>query len=118
MSIRYERLGEEVKKTLSEIIREMKDPRISDMTTVASVELTNDLKYAKVKVSVYDKDDEARKASVAALNGASGFIAREVGRRMEIRALPKFTFLLDESIEYSVYISKIIDEINKKDNNQ
>ena len=57
MSIRYERLGEEVKKTLSEIIREMKDPRISDMTTVASVELTNDLKYAKVKVSVYDKDD-------------------------------------------------------------
>lgn len=116
MSIRYERLGEEVKKTLSEIIREMKDPRISDMTTVASVELTNDLKYAKVRVSVYDKDDELRKGTVSALNSASGFIAREVGKRMDIRALPKFTFILDESIEYSVYISKIIDDIHKNDN--
>ncbi|MBQ9832491.1 MAG: 30S ribosome-binding factor RbfA [Clostridia bacterium] len=115
MSVRYERLGEEVKKTLSEIIREMRDPRISEMTTVAHVELTNDLKFAKVRVSVYDKDNEVRKASVAALNGASGFIAREVGRRMDIRALPKFTFTLDESIEYSVYISKIIDSIHNNE---
>lgn len=116
MSVRYERLGEEVKKTLSEIIREMRDPRICEMTTVAGVELTNDLKYAKVRISVYDKDNDARKATVSALNGASGFIAREVGRRMEIRALPKFTFILDESIEYSVYISKILDDIYKNDN--
>ena len=58
MSIRYERMNEEIKKTISEIIKDMKDPRVSDMTTIMSVDVTNDLKQAKVLVSVYDKDDE------------------------------------------------------------
>lgn len=110
--IRYDRIAEEIKKTVSEIVREMKDPRVTDMTTIMDVSVTNDLKYAKVRVSVYDKDDNVRREAVAALNGASGFIAREVGRRMDIRSLPKFTFELDNSIEYSVHIAKLIDEIN------
>lgn len=113
MSVRYERLGEEIKKTLSEIVRELKDPRVSDMTTILLVQVTNDLKYAKARVSVYDEDKKAREEAVAALNSASGFIAREVGKRMDIRAIPKFTFILDNSIEYSVYIAKLIEEMNK-----
>ena len=62
--IRYDRINEEIKKALSEIVRDMKDPRISPMTTILLVEATNDLKLAKVKVSVYDKDDSVRRETV------------------------------------------------------
>ncbi|MFR7610785.1 MAG: 30S ribosome-binding factor RbfA [Christensenellaceae bacterium] len=78
-SVRYDRINEEIKKALSEIVREMKDPRISPMTTIMLVEATNDLKLAKVRVSVYDKDDSVRKETVAQLNRAEGFIARGLG---------------------------------------
>ncbi|MDR0840622.1 MAG: 30S ribosome-binding factor RbfA [Christensenellaceae bacterium] len=115
MSIRYQRMNEEIKKTLSEILRELKDPRVSPLASIMGVEVTNDLKHAKVKVSVYDKEQEPREQTVAALNKAEGFIAREVGRRMQIRALPKFKFLLDDSIEYSVHISGILRELHKDD---
>ena len=99
MSIRYERMNEEIKKTISEIIKDMKDPRVSDMTTIMSVDVTNDLKQAKVLVSVYDKDDEVRRGTVEALNHGSGFITRELGKRMQLRALPKLNFKLDNSID-------------------
>ena len=112
MSVRYQRMNEEIKKTLAEIIREMKDPRLSPMTTIMNVEVTNDLKQAKVRVSVYDQAQAPREESVAALNGAEGFIAREVGNRMKLRALPKFKFVLDDSIAYSVHISQLIDSLN------
>lgn len=112
MSVRYQRLNEEIKKTLSEILRDMKDPRISPMTTIVSVEVTNDLKQAKVRVSVYDKEQAPREESVATLNGAEGFIAREVGRRMQLRALPRFKFILDDSIAYSVHISEVIEGLH------
>ena len=107
-SVRYDRINEEIKKALSEIVREMKDPRISPMTTIMLVEATNDLKLAKVRVSVYDKDDSVRKETVAQLNRAEGFIARELGRRIDIRRIPTLKFTLDDSIEYSVHISEII----------
>ena len=127
MSIRYERMNEEIKKTISEIIKDMKDPRVSDMTTIMSVDVTNDLKQAKVLVSVYDKDDEVRRGTVEALNHGSGFITRELGKpqrqrhlpelgkRMQLRALPKLSFKLDNSIEYSVHISEIIDSLHKNE---
>ena len=85
MSIRYERMNEEIKKTISEIIKDMKDPRVSDMTTIMSVDVT------------------------------SGFITRELGKRMQLRALPKLNFKLDNSIEYSVHISEIIDSLHKNE---
>ena len=77
--IRYDRINEEIKKALSEIVRDMKDPRISPMTTIVLAEATNDLKLCKVMVSVYDKDDEVRRETVAQLNRAEGFIARQLG---------------------------------------
>ena len=73
-TFRADRRNEEVKKTISEVIREMKDPRISPMTALTEVEVTKDLKYAKVKVSVYDDDEKKRISSVEALNHAAGFI--------------------------------------------
>ena len=106
-------LTTEVKKAISEIVREMKDPRISPMTTIMSAEVTNDLKQAKVRVSVYDSDDAVREASVAALNRAAGFIRHELGTHIELRALPQLKFTLDNSIEYSVHIAQILNDLNK-----
>ncbi len=77
------------------------------MTTLTEVDVTSDLKYAKIKVSVYDSDDAKRKSSVDALNHAAGFISHELGARMRIRAVPSLKFALDNSIAYSVRISEI-----------
>ena len=112
-TFRSDRRNEEVRKTISEIVREMKDPRISPMTTLTGVDMTKDLKYAKVKVSVYDEDDGKRRSSVEALNHAAGFISHELGARMRIRAVPSLKFTLDNSIVYSVRISEILNELHK-----
>lgn len=120
-SVRYDRINEEIKKALSEIIRDMKDPRISPMTTVLLVEATNDLKIAKVRISVYDKSDDVRRETVAQLNCAEGFIARELGKRVDLRRIPTLKFSLDDSIEYAVHISEIINKLQserKKDETQ
>lgn len=120
-SVRYDRINEEIKKALSEIVRDMKDPRISSMTTILLVEATNDLKLAKVRVSVYDKSNEVRRETVAQLNRAEGFIARELGKRVELRRIPTLKFILDDSIEYAVHISEIINKLQSerlKENSQ
>ena len=120
-SVRYDRINEEIKKALSEIIRDMKDPRISPMTTVLLVEATNDLKIAKVRISVYDKSDDVRRETVAQPNRAEGFIARELGKRVDLRRIPTLKFSLDDSIEYAVHISEIINKLQserKKDETQ
>jgi ribosome-binding factor A len=114
-TFRADRRNEEVKKTISEVIREMKDPRISPMTALTEVEVTKDLKFAKVKVSVYDEDEKKRVSSVEALNHAAGFISHELGARMRIRAVPSIKFTLDNSISYSVRISEILNELHKAD---
>lgn len=113
-AIRSDRMNEELKKTISEVIRELKDPRLSDMTTLTGVEVTRDLKYAKVRVSVYDKEERVRRDTVDALNHAAGFVAREVGQRMLIRRVPALKFILDDSIAYSVHISQILNELHKE----
>ena len=120
-SVRYDRINEEIKKALSEIIRDMKDPRISPMTTVLLVEATNDLKIAKVRISVYDKSDDVRRETVAQLNRAEGFIAREVGKRVDLKRIRTLKFSHDDSIEYAVHISEIINKLQserKKDETQ
>lgn len=109
---RLDRINEEVKKQLSDIIRDVKDPRVSVMATIVSVSVTNDYKSAKVRVSVYDTDQKARTDTIDALNHAAGFISRELGNRMKIRRLPQITFSLDSSIEYSVHIGEILSRLN------
>ena len=91
------------------------------MTTVLLVEATNDLKIAKVRISVYDKSDDVRRETVAQLNRAEGFIARELGKRVDLRRIPTLKFSLDDSIEYAVHISEIINKLQserKKDDTQ
>ena len=110
--IRGDRMNEEVRKTVSEIIRDMKDPRIPDMTGLTECRVTKDLKYAKIRVSVYDKDDAVRARAVETLNHAAGFIAHELGERMRIRCIPKLQFSLDESIAYSIRIGQILNKLH------
>lgn len=113
-AIRSDRMNEEVKKTVSAIIREMKDPRISSMTTLTGCEVTSDLKYAKIKVSVYDADEGKRASTVDALNHAAGFISHELGGRMRIRCVPSIKFSLDDSIAYSVHIGQVLNSLRAK----
>jgi len=111
---RTDRLSEEIKKEVSHIIHnELKDPRISGMCSVMNVLVTRDLRYAKIYVSVLGNEKE-QESTLEGLNRAIGFIRKELGKRIKIRYTPEISFVLDTSIEYSVHISKIIDEVNRQ----
>lgn len=113
--LRNERLSEELKKVISSVIFDMKDPRISTVTSIVNLEVTPDLKYAKAHVSVYGEDEAALKRTVDALNHAAGFIQHEVGNRMTIRRVPSIKFVTDDSIAYSVHISEILKSLHKEE---
>ncbi len=112
-SIKNTRINMEVQKELSQIIRlEIKDPRIHPMTTVVSVEVTPDLKFCKAYISILG-DEEAGKATIEGLKSAEGYIRRELARRVNLRNTPEIRFILDQSIEYGVNMSRLIDEVTK-----
>ena len=112
-SIKNTRLNEEVMRELSTIIRnEIKDPRIHPLTSVVAVEVTPDLKYCKAYISVLG-DEEAGKATIEGLRSAASFVRRELAHRVNLRNTPEIKFILDQSIEYGVNMSKLIDEVTK-----
>ena len=108
-SYRLDRISEEVKKELSAVIRELKDPRITAMVSVVAVTVTKDLRYAKAFISVLG-DEEQKKEAIDALKSAQGFIRHEVGQKLDLRYTPEFVFTLDNSIEHGIYISRLIEE--------
>lgn len=108
---RIDRISEEVKKELSFIIRDLKDPRLnSHMVSVVNVSVTRDLKLAKAYISVLG-DDKAKSDAIAALKGAAGFIRKEIGHRIDLRYTPEFSFILDDSIEYGSHISEVLKKL-------
>ena len=111
-SVKNTRINSEVMRELSRIIsREIKDPRISPMTSVVSVEVAPDLKTCKAYISVLgDEQDQAD--TLAGLQSAQGFIKRELARTVNLRNTPDIRFVMDQSIEYGVNMSRKIDEIN------
>ena len=110
-SIKNTRINNEVQRELSEIIsREVKDPRIHPMTSVVSVEVTPDLKYCKAYISVLG-GEEAGKDTIQGLRSAVGFIRNQLARRVNLRNTPELTFILDQSIEYGVHMTRLIDEV-------
>lgn len=112
-SVKNIRINAEVMKELSLIISgEIKDPRISSMTSVVSVEVAPDLKTCKAYISVLG-DEEAQKSTLEGLNSAASFIRKELARRVNLRNTPEIKFIIDQSIEYGVRMSKLIDEVNK-----
>jgi ribosome-binding factor A len=110
--VRVSRIGEQMKKELSQIIqREIKDPRIG-FVTVTAVEVTGDLQLAKVYISVMG-NAEQQEDSHKALEKAKGFIRTELGRRMRLRHTPELNFKTDASIEYGSKIESILKEMKK-----
>ena len=112
-SIKNTRINGEVMRELSMIIRgEIKDPRIHPMTSVVSVEVAPDLKTCKAYNSVLG-DKEAQENTIAGLKSAEGYIRRQLAKNINLRNTPEIRFILDQSIEYGVAMSKLIDDVNK-----
>ena len=115
--IRTERIGAEIQKELSKIIRDdLNDPRLSDTAAVSviQVRVTNDLSFADCYISVLG-DSNKKEDVLDALNQAKGYVKVLIGDRMRLRSMPEFRFKLDESIEYGAYMDKLIKETIEKD---
>ena len=114
-SIKNIRINGEVQRELSEIIRtEIKDPRVAGtMISVVSADVTPDLKYCKAYISVLGGEDAAAEDALAGLKSAVGYLRRELANRINLRNTPEISFILDQSIEYGVHMSRLIDEVTK-----
>lgn len=112
-SIKNTRINGEVLRELSNIIRgEIKDPRINPMTSVVTVEVAPDLKTCKAYISVLG-DEESQQATLAGLKSAEGFIRSKLAKTINLRNTPEIKFILEQSIEYGVKMSKMIDDVTK-----
>ena len=109
---RIDKINEEVRRELANIIRELKDTRIPMMTSVVAVNVTNDLRYAKAYISVMG-DEETQKKAMEGLKSAAGFVRREIGKRIDLRYTPELIFELDHSIEHGAHIEELLKIYNK-----
>lgn len=114
-SIKNTRVNGEVMRELSNIIRwEIKDPRIHPMTSIVTVEVAPDLKTCKAYISVLG-DEDAQQNTMKGLKSAEGYIRMKLAKNLNLRNTPEIRFVLDQSIEYGVTMSKKIDEVNRRD---
>ena len=109
-SHRTARNAEDIKRELSDLMRSLKDPRITGLLSIVKLELTNDYSHCTVYVSAMEGLDAAKQA-VEGLRSASGFIRREIGTRMRMRRTPEFHFIPDDGIEHSADIGKILRDL-------
>lgn len=107
---RTKRIAEEIKKVISSmLISGIKDPRITSMVSVTDVEVTNDLSYAYVYVSILGGDEES---TLDGLKSACGYIRREVGKNIKIRHTPEIIFKIDDSLLKGMYMDELIKKVN------
>ena len=112
------RTTEDIKRELTAIFRELKDPRVNScFLSIVRVEVTNDLSYCTVYVSALEGMDRAKQA-IKGLKSASGFIRRELGHRLRLRHVPELIFTPTDSIEYSAEISRILHSLDIKDDEE
>lgn len=117
LSYRPQRVAELIKIEVSQIIREeLKDPRINQVISITTVRVTNDLKHAKIFISVLGSQKD-KESLIKGLDAATGFVKKELAKRIKMRFIPDIQFQLDNSIEYGFEISKILKDINKGDQN-
>ena len=110
-SQRLQKINDEIKKEAAEVLRaELKDPRVSAMTTVTSAQTTSDLKQCKIFVSVLG-DDGAKKEAMDGLRNAAPYLRKMLAMRVNLRNTPEITFVLDESLEYGMKMDKLFKEI-------
>ena len=112
---KIQRIDSELQKLIGQVIQfELNDPRVNGLISVSRVETTQDLKYAKVYVSVYGENvDDAE--TVNALNVASNYIRSLVMQRIKIRLMPKLTFINDDSIDYAMHMEDVFRGLHKDD---
>lgn len=109
------RINEEVKKEVSNIIRnDIKDPRITSMISVTEVKVTKDLSYANVYLSVFGGSKEQEEATFNAIKKSSGFIRKELGRRIKLRVTPEVVIERDSSIAQGMHIDSLLAKIKEK----
>lgn len=114
---RIDRISEEVRREVDRIIREeLNDPRIAGTFSITRAEVTRDLRYAKIYVSVLE--DENREGLLKALKSASGYIRRALGKDMLIRYSPELSFVSDQNIAYGVHIAKVLADAQKTEETQ
>ena len=117
-SHKIERATEDIRRELTAIFRELKDPRVNQaFLSIVRVEVTNDLSYCTVYVSAIEGMDRAKEA-VKGLKSASGFIRRELGHRLKLRHVPELIFNATDSIEYSANISRILNSLDIKESEE
>lgn len=113
-SIKNEVVNSEVRRELSLIVGELKDPRVDPLTSVTEVSVTPDLKFCTVYISVLG-DEKNKSDTMAGINSAKGFIRRELAQRVNLRNTPELIFKFDNSLEYGVRMSALIDEVIARD---
>ena len=106
-----DRISEDVKRELTDIMRSLKDPRISGLITIVRTEMSKDMSQVKVYISSMDGIEGAKEA-VKGLKSAAGFIRREINLRLKLRCSPEFKFIPDDSIEHSAHISSLLRELD------
>ena len=113
-SNRIRRINDEIQRELADQLRNLKDPRVSGtgMVSITRVDTTNDLRYARVYVSVLNKDQE--KDVLKGLKSASGFLRRELGRALSLRATPELTFIRDDSMAKGAHILQIMEDLDRE----
>lgn len=117
-SHRIGRTTEDIKRELTAIFRELKDPRVQNaFISIVRVEVTNDLSYCTVYISAMEGLDRAKEA-VKGLKSAAGFIRRELGMRLKLRHVPSLIFNATDSIEYSANISRILNDLDLHDDDE
>ena len=112
-SNRINRINDEIQRELAAQLRNLKDPRVSGMVSVTRVDTTNDLRYARVYVSVLNKDQE--KDVLKGLKSASGFLRRELGHVLQLRYTPELQFIGDDSIQHGAHILELLRREEEKE---
>ena len=107
---RTDRIAEEIRKVISEMIQnELKDPRVQGLISVTKINLTKDLKFCKIYISVLGADKEE---VLAGIKSGAGYMRKELGQRVQIRILPELQFVIDNSMEYGAHIDQVIKGLN------
>ena len=113
-SVKNTRINAEVMRELSVAIRDLKDPRVSPMTSVTGAEVTPDLQYCKVYISVLGSEESLAK-TMEGLKAASGFLRRELAQTVNLRHTPELQFIADDSIMYGAHMDELIRKVNEED---
>ena len=111
------RITSDIRLTLSSLLREIKDPRVSRLLSIVKVDVSGDLSYATVYVSAIEGSEKTAE-SVKALKNAAGFLRRELGSKLKLRKVPELRFVADDSIEQSANISRIIESFKEEEKNE